>query len=115
MKTLGAPLLLLVISGFCFNLNAQSKQPSVLPGADDRAIVAAWSEADKRSNEARIENDRLILPTDDRTAMCAYLRVYRMKRDVPGSDITRPAGYTTCVRSSQFTMKSSGAHERSIR
>jgi hypothetical protein len=80
MKTLGAPFLLLVISGFCSNLNAQAKHPSVLSGADDRAIVAAWSEADNHSNEARIENDRLILPTDDRTATCAYLRVYRMKR-----------------------------------
>jgi hypothetical protein len=115
MKTLGAPFLLLAISGFCSNLNAQLKQTPVLPDSDDQAIVAAWSEADNQSNEARIENDRLILPTNDRSAMCAYLRVYRMKREVPGSDITRPAGYTTCVRTSQFNMKSSGEHKRSIR
>jgi hypothetical protein len=116
MKTLGAPFLLLLISGLCSNLNAQPKQPSVQSGAADPAIVAAWAEADNHPNEARIENDRLILPTDDRSAMCAYLRVYRMKRETPGSDITRPAGYTTCVPTSQFNiMKSSGSHKPAIR
>jgi hypothetical protein len=96
-------LLLLMLAG-SRNLNAQS-QNAPLSDAD-RAIVQAWSQANQ-SSEARIEGDRLILPSDDRNNNCALLRVYRMKRDVPGSDVTRPAGYTTCVSFSRFTVKSS--------
>jgi len=107
MKSLLASLLLLVISGFCTNLNAQSNdRSSASLSPSDRAILQSWAEA-SQPNEARIENDRLVLPGDDRDAVCAYMRVYRMKRDVPGSDLTRPAGYTTCVGATRFSMKSS--------
>ena len=107
MKSLLASLLLLVISGFCTNLNAQSNdRSSASLSPSDRAILQSWAEA-SQPNEARIENDRLILPGDDRDAVCAYMRVYRVKRDVPGSDLTRPAGYTTCVGAARFSMKSS--------
>jgi len=33
------------------------------------------------------------------------MRTYRVKRDHPGSDMTRPAGYTTCVPSKRFEVK----------
>ncbi|HWZ83240.1 MAG TPA: hypothetical protein VNW47_11470 [Terriglobales bacterium] len=82
-------------------------QSQTTPLSDsNRAIIQSWSAAN-HSGEARIEGDRLILPSDDRDSTCAFMRVYRMKRDVPGSDVTRPAGYTTCVNAARFTMRSS--------
>jgi hypothetical protein len=108
MKTLSAVVFLLMVSGFFSNLSAQSQNNSSPTSDADRAIIASWSEQANQQEEARIESDRIILPiVDERNAMCAFMRVYRMKRDIPGSDATRPAGYTTCVGSSRFTMKSS--------
>lgn len=37
---------------------------------------------------------------------CAYMRTYRVKRDRPASDMTRPAGYTTCVPFKRFEVRS---------
>jgi hypothetical protein len=105
MKALGASLLFVMMAGLSSRLVAQSQQEKVPPNDSDRAIVKAWSQANP-SLEARIESDRLILPSDDRDNTCAFMRVFRVKRQT-GSDLTRPAGYTTCVSSSRFTMKSS--------
>ncbi|HZS98837.1 MAG TPA: hypothetical protein VFA40_18780 [Terriglobales bacterium] len=106
MKSLSASLLM--VSAFLSNLSAQSQPTSSTTLSDaDRAIIQSWSEQASQTQEARIEGDRLILPIDERNAMCAFLRVYRVKRERPGSDLTRPAGYTTCVGASRFTMKSS--------
>jgi hypothetical protein len=98
-------VIVIAIAGCCVQVATAQQSSSASSNGADQAIIQAWDEASHPA-EARIENDRLILP-DDRDAACAFLRVYRMKRDIPGSDETRPAGYTTCVRSSQFTMKSS--------
>lgn len=107
MKILGASLLFLFVSGLFSSVAAQSEKKSPPPLSDaDRAIVQSWAET-YQPQEARIEGDRLILPVDERNAVCAFLRVYRVKRYIPGSDATRPAGYTTCVGASRFTMKSS--------
>jgi hypothetical protein len=107
MKTLGVAILSLMVASLSQNLTAQSQQTSSTPlSKADQAILRAWAEQD-RVPEARIEGDRLILPTDDRNAMCAFLRVYRVERETPGSDTTRPAGYTTCVPASRFTIKRS--------
>lgn len=103
MKTLSTALIFLMLSGST-SLIAQSQKSSL--SAADRSIIQAWAEANP-SADARIEGDRLILPADDRDNTCAFLRVYRMKRPTAGSDLTRPAGYTTCVSASRFTMKSS--------
>src|SRR5438132_133597 len=110
VKTLGALLLFFMVFGFASTLKAQSqeKSPTVFSDAD-RAILQSWAEQANQSREAKIENGRLILPVDPHDGVCAFLRVYRMKRDDPRSDATRPSGYTTCVNSSQFTMKSSTA------
>jgi hypothetical protein len=104
MKILSV-LLLLFVSGYFSILRAQSQTQLQLSDAD-RVIVQSWSEADQVS-EVRIDRDGVLLPGDDRDATCAFLRVYRMKRESPGSDVTRPNGYTACVMSTRFQMKSS--------
>ncbi len=62
------------------------------------------------------KNDSLdIRPLDSRTAhiltlrqndaTCYTLRTYRVARENPGSDATRPAGYSTCQPSTRFQVR----------
>jgi hypothetical protein len=37
---------------------------------------------------------------------CAFLRTYRVKRPYSGSDVVTPAGYSTCLPSRRFELKS---------
>lgn len=39
-------------------------------------------------------------------SFCAFMRTYRVERERRGSDVVRPAGYTTCVPSKRFELKS---------
>jgi hypothetical protein len=47
----------------------------------------------------------LFMP-DSSGSSCAYMRTYRVKRQVRGSDAVSPAGYTTCVPTRRFEMRS---------
>src|SRR5215813_12416894 len=98
MKTL-CVLLTFLFSG-CSILLAQVQNKDASISEADRAIVQSWQDHANTSDEATIDHDVLVLPTDPDNSTCAFLRVYRMKREVPKSDITRPAGYTTCVGTS---------------
>lgn len=69
-----------------------------------------------KNTQATVENspaaaDGIILDLNFSTTAgpdhgCAYMRTYRVKRDRPASDMTRPAGYTTCVPFKRFEVKS---------
>jgi hypothetical protein len=43
------------------------------------------------------------LEQDDAT--CYTIRAYRVARENPDSDVVRPAGYSTCLRTSRFQFK----------
>lgn len=43
---------------------------------------------------------------------CAYMRTYRVKRKYRRSDVVGPAGYTTCVPTKRFEMRSAVQTER---
>jgi len=45
----------------------------------------------------------LTLQQDEKT--CYAIRAYRVARESPDSDLTRPAGYSTCQRSTRFQLK----------
>jgi hypothetical protein len=45
-----------------------------------------------------------VLAEDDST--CYFIRSYRVTRDDPKSDTTRPAGYSTCLSASRLQMRS---------
>jgi hypothetical protein len=51
------------------------------------------------------EDDGVFLSLGDEEPSCAYMRTYRMKREAADSDVTRPAGYTTCVPVGRFAVK----------
>lgn len=61
----------------------------VAGGAADRLILSMGSEVPDGLNNS-----------------CAYMRTYRVKRQVRGSDAVAPAGYTTCVPMRRFEMRS---------
>jgi hypothetical protein len=42
----------------------------------------------------------------DSTSICYSMRSYRVVRDDPQSDSTKPAGYSTCQAAKRFQMKS---------
>jgi len=79
-------------------------------------ISQAQDSPKPKSDRTTIENapalaDRIILNLDSELSpspysYCAYMRTYRVKRDIPGSDLTRLAGYTTCFPSKRFEMRS---------
>ncbi len=49
---------------------------------------------------------------DNSNDYCAFMRIYRVKRKYRGSDIVAPAGYTTCVLTKRFEMRSAVQTER---
>jgi hypothetical protein len=42
---------------------------------------------------------------DNAETFCAYMRTYRVKRKYRGSDVVRPAGYTKCVPTQRFELR----------
>ena len=94
MKILSLFLLLI-----CLFATAQAQTPSSQPNSDQPGVQ------DSRSTEPfyfRLEPDR----TQPVESFCAYMRTYRVKRQHRGSDVVSPAGYTTCVPSKRFELRS---------
>jgi len=54
---------------------------------------------------------RKILPRDQSEVTCYSIRGYRVTRDDPKSDSTRPSGYSTCQRSDRFEVKDAGEQQ----
>ena len=81
----------------------------------DKAAIQKWLARKGQTKWLGTEGDRIflsnddsdgfLLPLGDQEPSCVYMRTYRMKREARGSDVTRPAGYTTCVPVARFTMK----------
>jgi hypothetical protein len=70
--------------------------------ASDQSLVDAWKAAATDGGEFRIEEDRIVSAGGEGNDSCAYMRTYRVRREFRGSDITRPAGYLTCVPMAKF-------------
>jgi hypothetical protein len=102
MNTLGLSLLLLLPA---LVVNAAAQGQAKDSTAADKAIIQEWLAHANRPDSATIQGDRFILSLDDRDTFCAYMRTYRVKREERGSDVTRPAGYTTCVPVQRFGVK----------
>jgi len=72
---------------------------------------SAASESKKDSPETRSLDSRAqhtlthILTMEQNDAICYTLRTYRVARLSPESDATKPAGYSSCLRSSRFQLK----------
>ena len=104
MKTLTLCLLLLLPA---LVVNAAAQGQANDSTAADKVIIQEWRAHDNQPDSATIQGDRIILSFDDRDSFCAFMRTYRVKRESRDSDVTRPAGYTTCVPASRFAVKRS--------
>ncbi|MGA2004622.1 MAG: hypothetical protein ABSG70_14650 [Terriglobales bacterium] len=97
MKVLGLFVLLFF---FCCMPLARAQESSA--AKTDQAMIEA----------SPFKADRIILNLNSEllppgpVSYCAFMRTYRVKRDQAGSDAVSPAGYTTCVPSKRFEVKS---------
>jgi hypothetical protein len=113
MKPLGLCLLFL-LSVLVVDASAQQRSNSPALNTDNAAIQK-WMARGEQTMLPRIDSDRVILSPDDgdgftlslhdNNASCVYMRTYRVKREARDSDVTRPAGYTTCVPVARFIVK----------
>jgi len=113
MKTLGLCFLFL---SFALVVNAPAQeQPNAPQLNTDKAAIQKWLARKGQTKWLGTEGDRIflsnddsdgfLLPLGDQEPSCVYMRTYRMKREARGSDVTRPAGYITCVPVGRFAMK----------
>jgi hypothetical protein len=81
--------------------------PKPKPSAQDSDFVAAPvadGAADRLLLNLNTSSDSGL--SDSSRNSCAYMRTYRVKRQERGSDAVAPAGYTTCVPTRHFGVKS---------
>ena len=81
----------------------------------DTAAIQEWLERQGHTTWPRIagnrtflspnDDDGFLLPLGDQEPSCVFMRTYRVKREARDSDVTRPAGYTTCVPAGRFAVK----------
>lgn len=108
MKTLG--LCFLFLSFVLLAIVPVQAQSDRLGLNIDKDALQKWPPRKGQSQWPMIESNDVILPSDNADgynpeANCVYMRTYRVKRDARDSDLTRPAGYTTCVPVSRFAVK----------
>lgn len=99
MKTLG----LCILVATCLAPISRSQEPAK-PTKDNPAALQNFS-ADVRSAEST-QLSRYSDLSPDGESYCAFMRTYRVRREHRGSDVVRSAGYTTCVPSRRFELKS---------
>ena len=96
--------------------NAPAQEQSNAPQSDtDKAAIQKGLARQGQTRLRGIEGDRIFLspdesdgflePLGDQEPGCVYMRTYRVRREARDSDVTRPAGYTTCVPVTRFSMK----------
>jgi len=55
-----------------------------------------------------LESRTVVLPPFGESGVCYCIRGYRVARDDPESDSTRPVGYSTCQPAARFQVKDAG-------
>jgi hypothetical protein len=81
-----------------------AKRKAARAGEDDWSIK--WlSPSDKRV---------LVTNADPNDATCYSMRSYRVTRDDPESDSTRPAGYSTCQPATKFQVKEANDRQQIV-
>lgn len=99
-------------------MNAPRLLPLALLIALCAATAVAQSPSDKSHDSSQLlpalkdsavapQPDSLtphVLTLEQNQATCYTLRTYRVARENPDSDATRPAGYSTCRRAARFQL-----------
>jgi hypothetical protein len=99
-------LFLSLLISLCVATAAAQSSPSDSSGnertGNERTVQPGNDSAVVRSLDSRIPHI-LTLQQDEKT--CYTIRTYRVARESPDSDLTRPAGYSTCQRATRFQLK----------
>jgi hypothetical protein len=119
-------LFLLLLMAVCVSAQSSPDQSSVSPQFEVRGLVAPSEFRAGHVPEAspngetqigavplrwlaqsaeELDEDLLSRLTQDFPEPCYSIRTYRVTRDDPQSDITRPAGYSECETAGRFQMK----------
>ena len=99
MRTLGLVILLAV----CLAPVSRAQEPAKSTNHDPTTVQNPFQDVKPADRMGlRIYRDA----SEDGETFCAFMRTYRVKRDHRGSDVVRPAGYTTCVPTRRFELKS---------
>jgi hypothetical protein len=99
MKTMG----LCVLLASCLAPICLAQEPAK-PMKDDPAALQNLSPDGELADSMQLDNYR-DFPAPG-TTYCAFMRTYQVRRKHRGSDVVRPAGYTTCVPTRRFEFKS---------
>jgi len=105
MKLLGLVFSLLVCIAICSAQDAPKAKSSRRQSDFQSAQVAGGAE-DRLLLNMNMKPDSPDSLDNANAATCAYMRTYRVKRQVRGSDTVAPAGYTSCVPMRHFEMRS---------
>jgi hypothetical protein len=95
------PLLLSLLISLCVATAAAQSASSNNPG-NERTVEPENDSVVIRPLDSRMQHI-LTLQQDEKT--CYTIRTYRVARESPDSDSTRPAGYSTCQRATRFQLK----------
>ncbi len=96
---------LLVLSLLIFTCVATVAAQSASGKNVDSSSPAAESKNDSPVTRPLDSNTPHILTLEHNEATCYTLRTYRVTRDDPKSDTTKPAGYSTCQRAARFQLR----------
>jgi hypothetical protein len=94
-------LLLSLLMSLCVASAAAQSSPSENSGTE-RTVQRGNDSVVIRPLDSRVQHI-LTLQQDENT--CYAIRTYRVARESPDSDSTRPAGYSTCQRATRFQLK----------
>ena len=121
MKTVGLCFLFL---SFILLANAPAQSQSNRLGLNtDKDAIQKWLARKGQSGSPGAEGFRVVLPPqdnnfilslDDLEPSCMYMRTYRVQRETHDSDVTHPAGYTTCVPVGRFAVKRAAEPEAEL-
>ena len=109
MKTLGLCFLFL---SFVLFANAPVQAQSDRLGLNtDKDAIQKWLARKAPSGRGYRfaippQDNNFVISLDELEPSCMYMRTYRVHREARDSDVTRPAGYTTCVPVGRFAVKS---------
>lgn len=108
MKTLGCCFLFLTFVLFAIApVQAQADRPGL---NTDKDAIQKWLARKAQSGQGYRfaippQDNNFVIALDDLEPNCMYMRTYRVQREGRDSDVTRPAGYTTCVPVGRFAVK----------
>jgi hypothetical protein len=98
MKTMALSILL----ASCLPPISLAQEPALPEKGNQAAFQKLLPESADYMQLGRYDRD--LLPDGDN--YCVFMRTYRVRREQRGSDAVRPAGYTTCVPTRRFELRS---------